>query len=121
MQYGGMADDKDWRAEHEDALSRAKKIAEEEMTVMELDTVSYAKKRLKEGLLTAALTMVEIAETSDLDVPVQLQKLRFDASKYLVDRAFGSVSPTSGELTDKEEAPIETFLARCVGDYTEED
>lgn len=115
-----MAADEDWRAEHEDALTRAKQIAEQEMQVMEVDSVTYAKQRLKEGVLTAALTMVEIAESTDLDVPERVQKLRFDAAKYILDRAFGSVSPTSGEHSEKAEDPLDAFLATCVGDYPEE-
>lgn len=105
------------QSDAEKALTRAKEAAEAEMKAFDLGPVEYARKRLTEGLLDAALTMVEIAKGTDLDSPFQDQKLRFDAAKYLLDRAFGSVSPTSGEHTSKQETPIESFLATVVTGY----
>lgn len=107
----------DWRSEQEAAITNARiEAAEEEMRIMELTPVEYARKHLRESLTSAVTTVVEVCETTEVDssANVQLLKLRFDAAKYLIDRAFGSTSPTSGDQKEKELNPLEALLDRVM-------
>lgn len=82
----------------------------QEQQVMELDHAQMAKKLLKESLPVVALSIIDLATTADNP------KLRFEAGKYIIDRAFGSTGPNAGEYAEKSDG-FDKILADCVADY----
>jgi hypothetical protein len=82
----------------------------EESNAFELDEPALALKILKEGLPLAALQLVQLS-TQAVD-----EKMRFQASKYLVERGVGLVMP-GGDYRTHEKDLFQELLAKCVADY----
>jgi len=68
--------------------------------------VDFAKRRLDEALTDAVEAMVQIVHMSEDD------KLRYAAAKYILDRAFGSTSPSTGRHREAEADPLYDFLGK---------
>jgi hypothetical protein len=96
------------RQQEEAMLSGTASLAEMEKQMRDETPVEFANRTLDEGLIDAVTAMVEICKMSSDD------KLRFAAAKYILDRAFGSTSPTSGKYADKEADPLYDFIAKVV-------
>jgi hypothetical protein len=80
----------------------------DEMKMFSESAAEYASRRLDEGLRNAVEAMVDLCDHTDDD------KLRFAAAKYILDRAFGSTSPTSGKYAERENDPLYDFVAKVV-------
>ena len=67
----------------------------------------FASRYLDDGLRDAAKAMVDIC------VRAEDERLRFAAAKYLLDRGFGSISPTTGKYAGDDD-PLFKFIAKVV-------
>ncbi len=77
------------------------KALEEQSDVMGENEIDTAKRLLKENLVGATAAITQIALYSDNE------KLRFDASKYIIERNMGKA-----DGTDNEGDPVEALIRR---------
>jgi hypothetical protein len=86
------------------------------------DLAELGRKRIREAVPTAVKVIRDVMEQDAFDQSLDSArlKLRFDAAKYIIDRAFGSTSPTTGEFAGEKESKITKFLAQSVVDYPDE-
>jgi hypothetical protein len=88
------------------ASDRAVSNELDEQKLFSESPVDFAKRRLDEALIDAVEAMYQICKFGEDD------KLRFAAAKYIMDRAFGSTSPTTGRYSEKEDDPIFNFIEK---------
>lgn len=96
----------------------------QEMDAMGIDDLAeLGRKRIREAVPLAVDCIRNIMEHDAYDMTLDSSRLktRLDAAKYIIDRAFGSTSPTTGEFASKDESKIVKFLAKSVADYPDED
>jgi hypothetical protein len=95
------AQQREWDAD------RAMKALAEESTTFNLTPEQLADKLLEEALPVAVSSVVQLASYGETE------KMRFDASRYIIDRGLGT--PTQvGALQIKAGDPLERLLADCV-------
>lgn len=80
----------------------------EERKLFDEDSVEYAHRRLDELLVYAMDKLDSLLNSED-------EKTSFSVAKYIIDRAFGSTSPSNGKHIDKEDDPLWNFLDRITG------
>jgi len=100
---------RDWEPER--ALEALQQEAEVHSLVLPdgtTDHVALAHKQVREALPVALSQMIHISSFGETE------QMRFQASKYLIDRGLGNVQP-GGDLLDTSINPLERILEQITG------